>query len=409
MTENLSTATDSEECVIGSCLVNRHAAEAALRLLTPEDFGSPHLAAAFGAIAALHDRGSAIDSTTLLAELRRNRTIWDEAQADILHWSVDVPYATHVVAYAETVAHHSAKRKLVRIGADLANRAQDPTTTPADLADQTVAQIVELDSPSLAQSPGDLSVDEFLAEPEDTLAPVVIPNLLTLDDRVIIVAPEGVGKSFWLRMLVVLPAWGIHPLTFKPMPAVPTLLVDLENPRALVRSALTDLSGSCRRHCKGERASGSVWLRPGGLDLRRRADRVAFEDVLRRRRPALVAFGPVYKAYQRRASESDEQVASEVQAIIDDLRTRYGFALIMEHHAPQSNGGLRDLRPFGSSLWLRWPEFGINLKPDKDRKNELLHVGRWRGDRVQVGWPDRLERGSPWPWVPRWDKDGSAF
>ena len=73
----------------------------------------------------------------------------------------------------------------------------------------------------------------------------------------------------------------------------------------------------------------AFWRRPGGVDLRKRADRLAFEDVLRRRRPRLVCLGPVYKSYQRRGSESDEQVATEVQQVLDDLRTRFRFALVL--------------------------------------------------------------------------------
>jgi hypothetical protein len=125
---------------------------------------------------------------------------------------------------------------------------------------------------------------------------------------------------------------------------------------------------------------------------------VELESILRRRRPELVAFGPFYKSYSRKASESDEQVAAEVQEVLDDLRTRFSFALVGEHHAPKAQQGHRDLSPFGSSLWLRWPELGLKLVPMVDRPG-ALRVQRWRGDRAEVRWPDELHRDRVWPFV----------
>ena len=33
-------------------------------------------------------------------------------------------------------------------------------------------------------------------------------------------------------------------------------------------------------------------------------------------------------------------------------------ALFIEGHAPKKQGGVRELTPHGTGLWLRWPEFG---------------------------------------------------
>jgi replicative DNA helicase len=227
---------------------------------------------------------------------------------------------------------------------------------------------------------------------------------LAEDDRAVVVAPEGVGKTELLRQLGTTVSHGIHPFTFQPIAPAPALTIDLENPHELVRARFGLLSRLATANAKGGSAPSTLWHRPGGIDLRKRADRLAFEDVLRRRRPRLVCLGPVYKSYQRRASESDEAVAAEVQAVLDDLRTRFRFALVLEHHAPQASNGYRDLRPFGSSLWLRWPEYGLSLKPDPQRPLQVLQVGRWRGDRSQARWPDELYRGPVWPWEGRWAK-----
>lgn len=396
---------EAEACVVGACLVRPAENGTVASIITSGDFGSGNLAATFDAMCRLHSAGAPVDAKTVVEELRSAGQLWDGAEADLIGWMNDVPAPSNAGRYAEMVARRAERRRLYCLGSELVAQAADPTVDPADAADSLRARLAELDSPVLARSPGDLSFDEFVAQPDDT-APPVIPGLLAQGDRAIVVAPEGLGKSELLRQLATLPAHGLHPFTFKPILPVPVLLVDLENPPALLRRRLRAVGGLAALQGTADRAPATLWPQPGGIDLRKRTHRSAFEDVLRRHRPRLVVIGPVYKMYSRRANESDEQVAAEVQAILDDLRVRYGFALVLEHHAPQANGGTRDLRPFGSSLWLRWPEYGLKLVPDPDN-TQTLRVGRWRGDRDPTArWPDELRRGAVWPWEPRW-KDGA--
>ena len=213
-----------------------------------------------------------------------------------------------------------------------------------------------------------------------------------------------------IRQILVCVAYGLHPFTFEPIPAQPTLLLDLENPEQNVAErvgALIELAKAQNR--LGPRrgtADDIIWHRPTGIDLRKRSDRVAFEDVLRRRRPKLVGICPIYTAYTRAANESDEMVAQSVVAILNNLRKRYGFGLLLEMHAPHGEDlQHRVLRPIGSSLWMRWPELGRKLMP-KDGEDPFMPqtvvLGRFRGDRLQVNWPDELRRGRDWPWMGEW-------
>ena len=56
------------------------------------------------------------------------------------------------------------------------------------------------------------------------------------------------------------------------------------------------------------------------------------------------------------------------------------------------------MNPFGSSVLLRWPEFGITLEPDGNPlPNEqfmTMNVGRFRRDREPADWPDQISRGA---------------
>ena len=119
----------------------------------------------------------------------------------------------------------------------------------------------------------------------------------------------------------------------------------------------------------------------------------------------MVVMGPVYKSYNRTSKENDEQVAAEVQSALDDLRSRYGFGLILSTRRRRPSGAKRDLVPFGSSLWLRWSELGFSLsRTDKTFPAKVLRVGSYRGDRVTHNWPTELHRGQTWPWEGYWEQ-----
>lgn len=110
-------------------------------------------------------------------------------------------------------------------------------------------------------------------------------------------------------------------------------------------------------------------------------------------RPDVLITGPVYK--MAGGDPNEEKTAKAVSMILDKIRVAYGCAILLETHSPHaSNGGKRPERPYGASLWLRWPEFGLYL--DKET-GALRH---WRGARDERDWPAILQRGGTWPWSP---------
>jgi replicative DNA helicase len=217
-----------------------------------------------------------------------------------------------------------------------------------------------------------------------------------------IVAAEGAGKSVATRQLAICAAQGVHPFRFSTMPPVRTLIVDLENPDDAIAQTCKPITARAKLAAQDyEPGRAWLWRQPGGVDLRTRVGRGRLEAVVAATQPDLVCLGPVYKAYRSSAKESDELAAGEVQGVLDDLRTRYRFAVVLEHHAPKAQGGYRDLLPYGSSLWLRWPELGVKFTQDQNDKRSVK-VGRFRQDRVEASWPDRLDRGGLWPWTGFW-------
>ena len=244
-----------------------------------------------------------------------------------------------------------------------------------------------------------MDIGEFCSAEFARAAPV-IPGLLHAAERVIVVAGEGIGKSTLGRQVWVMTAAGLHPFTGVRIPPKRTLYLDLENPPSIVQAKTKPLHDLGRQQPGWDDDRARIWSRPGGIDVRQPADAQLLAGVIKRAAPDLVIAGPLYKMTVD-GGERAEQLHGAVSAFWDRMRDRYGVALWLEAHAPMAqNGTARDLRPLGSGIWQRWPEFGKTLRPDQGNPHELI-VGRFRGDRDERQWPARLTRpvrGESWKW-----------
>ena len=398
------SSKDAEMAVVGACF--HGGIEQVKDLLTPSDFYSPTLGNAYRVALGLYDAGARPGPKIIEELMRTEGTLVEGIGRTLLECDLNpAPNGPSLRRYVEIVAKDSLARELGSLFSEGRTAMQDPSVDPGEFLDHTKALLEAIDSALAVSGLGVAGLQKFLDRPLEQRTPWAIPGLLRSDWRVVFVADEGVGKSYLLTQLAVMAAWGMHPFTplEDPVPPVRAMIVDLENPEDEVRARLKRVSDACRHRNPWRLEDPECWLihRPGGIDLRKRSHRLAFEADLRMSRPQMVVLGPVYKCYTRTSRESDEQVASEVQAVLDDLRTRYGFGLILEHHAPKAErGGKRELTPFGSSLWLRWSELGFSLvRPDQTFPATKLRIVGYRGDRVDHGWPSQIERGKDWPWV----------
>jgi hypothetical protein len=368
------------------------------QVVVPSDFMQPQAAAAFGALVHAHREGGKLDPFALHEILLGVGVVPDHV------WIMEAQRKAYGAwrHHTKTVIGHRLRRDILaaidRAGQDARERGIDPLTVLDDLRTRLDAIHVPDGRP-----PEDLySLDEFIDRPESESAPWIVPGLLRRGWRVVVVAGEGAGKSTLWRQFAVLAGQGMHPLGFGPMPKRRTLLVDLENPPDAIADGCRPIREQVTRRNGYEPDRAWLWHRPAGIDLRTRAHRSQLAAVLAATQPDLVCLGPLYKAYRRDPRETDEQAVAEVQAALDELRTRFGFALLLEHHAPQDNAGIRKMRPYGSSLWLRWPEIGLSFEADNEGPPGAMKLGRWREDRMKSMWPDRLDRGQVWPWEGYW-------
>lgn len=393
---------DAEMAVIGGLLNGHSYMGDVFEALSPDDFYRPGHAVAFDVLHRIWKRGDRIQLPVVWDELQRAGAPLTEVQLAEIAANGS---AANVAAYCDIVTRLAVARKVEGAALDIVDAARAGTLDPAELMDLATGALTGLDVPVVSGDMTGLStVDDFLATAETTPSPWVVPGLLRSGWRCMVVAPEGVGKSVAFRQIALASAAGVHPFTHTPIPPVRTLIVDLENPDDAIAETCRPITDKARSAGEWDQDRAWLWRRPGGLDLRGRTDRAALTSVLAMVRPQLVCLGPLYKAYRTSARESDELAAGEVQGVLDDLRTRFGFALLLEHHAPKRQGiGERELSPYGSSLWMRWPELGLKLEPGNGENwpKDSLRVGRWRRDRMRHRWPDRLDRGGEgrWPWV----------
>ena len=235
---------------------------------------------------------------------------------------------------------------------------------------------------------------EFLNEEDQDTYQWVIPGLLEKQERVIVVAAEGVGKTMLARQVAIASAAGLHPFTFQPMAPIKTLTIDLENPARIIRRTSRSIVENAIRLSGAKTVDAHLHIHPSGLDLTSTKDRAFVEQLVEQVRPQLICMGPLYKSYVDNGSRTSEALAIEVAKFLDRIRDVYECALWLEHHAPLgSSMATRELRPFGSSVWSRWPEFGISITPDPlNPEGYVYDVRHFRGARDKRAWPIKMKR-----------------
>ena len=310
----------------------------------------------------------------------------------------------------ETVLRHSASREMIRM-ANTTTQDLLEGADPYERALEIEKFVTRLGAGSTVLDQEALTIEELADQAED-IAPVIIPGLCNRDFRTIVVAEEGAGKSLLLRTIAQTTAQGIHPFNHRAIEPKRTLVVDLENPAQAIIDTSYSLELMLQDKAKNlyDAERFRIWRRPGGINIRRLADRAALQREIAFHQPELVTIGPIYKMYQRKGGESYEDSADEAMHVLDDLRTKYNFALYMEHHAAKGKQGEgRDLSPMGSQRWMAWPEIGISLYRDKQNPTEFI-VKRFRGDRLSgVNWPTKITRNPQWLVDGVWDQNGGAY
>lgn len=242
-----------------------------------------------------------------------------------------------------------------------------------------------------------------------------VPNLLAEGDRLIITGFEGHGKSTLIRQWAVMMAAGIHPVRLTSMEPLRVLLADSENEPNQVLESWQQLAGLAARHGqpvrKGQLTILEEWNRD--IDLVSGPGREWLLERVRAYRPDVMCIGPLYTLSGK--DLRDDETVRKIAKVVNEARGICGTAFIMEHHAPHRNPNdkKRSVRPYGSSTFLKFPEFGYGLNP-MDDKQGVYEWEKWRMPRVRSReFPEHMRWGKPntdeWPWMPTFlDEQGNV-
>lgn len=399
---------DAERAVLGSMMLSPTAVDGCEHLLRAADFYDARHGMIFAAIKDLRRRGSPVDAIQVKAAMQANGQLSKlGSPAFLINLIETTPAPASAAYYGQIVRDRAILREIITAAERMTQMAYQPGVDSADtLAEQVHEMTGRIRDHGLVDDLASaLTLDEYL-DRERPPSDWVIPNLLHRGDRVLFTGSEGLGKSTLLRQLAVCTAAGLSPFSHQPIQPKTVLAVDCENPDEIMYDSFRALRAAAKQAGHPVDRRLIVERRPEGLDLNRPEDVRWLMRRVEMFAPDLLTIGPIYKLHV--GNPNDEEVARGVAVVLDRARlSGHGCALAAEAHSRKGddNGKKRPLDPYGSSLWLRWPEFGYGLRRFGEQEDENgrpveAEVIPWRGPRdPSRHWPRRLRMGGSWPWT----------
>ncbi|MFF0409151.1 AAA family ATPase [Kitasatospora sp. NPDC004745] len=373
------------------------------------DFYHPAHETIHDAIGAVADRGEPIDLYTVTAELQSRKALGRVGGGAYLATCVQAAYYGGDAEWlAWRIRDLAQRRALIETGQRIAQLGWIPDTDAdaGDLAEKAVGLTRTVrDAGRAAEDAPVVDMLDFLDGP-DPGYDWVSPGYLERGERCIWTAGEGGGKSVLLRQIAVCIAAGILPFDGRPAAHGPkrVLVLDCENNVRQSRRHYSRLFEIAEQQGMAVRRGQFAFdLRPEGVDLTRAAGRAWLMRRVEAVQPDLLVVGPIYRLHE--GDPNDERHARAVTVALDQARLVADSAMVLEAHAAKGNGqGPRPLAPVGSGLWLRWPEYGMGLRPVEDarsaQEDRARRVVLWRGAREERHWPAFVCQGAEgsWPW-----------
>lgn len=394
-----------EQATIGAAL---HNGTEGLMALVSDDFTDRRHRESAIVIHGMVRRGLRPDALTVAAELDVRGKSFPNSVLYLMDLSAAVELASNSWWYASKVREIRRAKLIDSIGQKLSQGANhDPEQILREHAD-----LLATIPPALDES-GDSELPTIAELFEQTFSKRwVVPGMLACRERVVLTAAEGLGKSVLSTQWAICLAAGLHPFTGARLDEPKrVLLLDAENSPEQTQNRyqwagdrVTELGG-----VSGWAKRINHQIRPEGFDITGR-DRQWFSNTVAKASPDLIVMGPAYKMMGA-AKTSDDAAILAFFAVLDEIRVKHDTALLIEAHSGHAkDDDKRSVRPFGSSVWMRWPEIGVGLRRSDDLDAHepiasVVDVVHWRGNREQRDWPTLLKRGGDreLPWSPMQD------
>lgn len=301
--------------------------------------------------------------------------------------------------YCANAVRDAANRR--RLEASL-NRALAMSVTMRRDVDEVMSHLLADLGTTQAHMDSGMSVVGFdeVMNAEDDLRPWIMPKMLRTNERMIITGPEGGGKSILVAQMCLGAAMGINTLSadYERHEPLRVLMLDVENDRLQVRNNMRKVYPVLREMSGNTVQTSMEWVDIQHIDLADPVEQQKLIKLAKERQPQLMYMGSLY----RLAPEGDKVDAAftHISRTVDRIRSETGASVLLEAHAGHGLSNDRNgMRPYGSSMWMRWPEFGFGMVRHNHSGN--IQLKNWRGHRSDDrNWPAGLRRGSVLPWQP---------
>lgn len=367
-----------------------HHGKEVFSLVTVEDFSPGH----YRELAAMMERG--MIEGDLTPQWVKDETIrLGKPSASFVAQVLTMSPTASVRYYAAQLRNESIRRYAVEAGTRMLHRLESNDTDPLDAVNNLQEELSVM--PRVETKDEDTWTIWDLMGLEEMPDNWTIPGLLRANERLVLTGSEGGGKSVFIYQVLTGAAWGVDTFHHELYEPKRVLFLDVEN---------NDFqqAGNLRKivpHLQEIRPDVEPqWrsMKRRVVDLMATRDRADVISRVVHYAPEILYIGTAYKL----ASISDDAHRSvkAIQSTVDKIREEVGCSVLIEHHAPHGwNNDRGNMRPEGSSHWMRWPDFGYGLKKLETPTGKVVKLMNWRGDRVRGrDFPAGLREGAVMPW-----------
>ncbi|MBR5046352.1 replicative DNA helicase [Candidatus Saccharibacteria bacterium] len=158
----------AEKSLLGAILISDGALPEILTIIRPKDFYEERHQLIFEAMMNLYDQHKPVDLLTVTTELKTKKQLKQVGGAPYLtELSNFVPAASHAKAYAEIIEKASTRRRLIKAGTEIANKAFEDDANVQELIGSAEKELFEV-SDKVVKSDY-TAMDELLADAFDRI------------------------------------------------------------------------------------------------------------------------------------------------------------------------------------------------------------------------------------------------
>ena len=158
----------AEKSLLGALMISNEVLPDVLTVLRPRDFYEQRHQTIFQAIVDLYDQHKPVDLLTLTSDLKSKKKLKEIGGAPYLtELSNFVPAASHAKAYADIIEKASVRRRLIKAGTEIANKAYEDDAVADSLIGEAERQLFEV-SDKIVKSDY-VPMEELLADAFDRI------------------------------------------------------------------------------------------------------------------------------------------------------------------------------------------------------------------------------------------------